>query len=83
MDFRTCGRGRRTLWRPGGERHHARSDLRVGEADLAGVEVDVVPPKPEDSLRRNSVETRSRMAGAACVGASRFSGAARSASRSR
>ena len=67
----------------GSERHHPGTRFRVGEPHLAGVEVEVVPPKSEISLRRQPVSTRSRMAAAAWVEASRSAGAARSASPSR
>ena len=50
----------------GGQRHHPRTGLRVGEAHLAGVEVQVVLAKPEDfvspaSGQREEPDGRRRM----------------------
>ena len=40
----------------GGERHHASTRFCVGEPHLAGVEVEVVPPQPEDFVAAASGE---------------------------
>ena len=48
---RIAGRAGEAVQHPrrrGGQRHHPRAGLRIGEAHLAGVEVQVVPAKPED-----------------------------------